>query len=166
MSLKAVEIDPLLLAGLYSQPLIQREGPILRNPVPSARELPFLGDNLQHILLVVRNPDQGFVSEEVFTALTKLLSACKLGMADVALVNLAHLQEVEIARLLQQFQPHKVILFQVDLPGISAGKPKNASWEEAGIQVIHTDTLEAMLKDPGLKKPFWNALKIFFNLNI
>jgi hypothetical protein len=164
MSLKAVEIDPFLLAELYRQPVIPRMDS--RQPEhPEVRPLPFLGKNLRQVLLVVKNPDQAFVSEKIFTMLSKLLNACGLTMEDVALVNVAHLQEREPERLRQQFNPHKVIMFGTLLPGLPENQPRNTPWNEGGMELLYTDTLEAMDQTAELKMPFWIALKRFFNLN-
>lgn len=164
MSLKAVEIDPYLLAGLYPQPMIPRMDR-QESEEPETRPVPFLGKNLRQVLLVVQNPDQAFVAENIFTMLSKLLNACGLSMEDVALVNKAHLQEKESERLVQQFNPHKVILFGTRLPGLSENQPRNKPWDEGGMELLYTDTLEAMDLDPELKMPFWIAVKRFFNLN-
>jgi len=164
MSLKAIDIDPFLLAGLYRQPLISHMKREERQEDDS-RPVPFLGKNLRQILLVVQNPDQAFLGEKVFMMLSKLLNACGLGIEDVALVNKAHLQEREAERLPQQFNPHKVILFGTMLPGLSARQQKNHPWEEAGMELLYTDTLEAMDEEKDLKMPFWIAVKQFFNLN-
>lgn len=165
MSLKAVELDPYLLAELYSRPLIPRMDR-QQSRETETRPVPFLGKNLRQVLLVVQNPDQAFVAENIFTMLSKLLNACGLGMEDVALVNKAHLQEMESERLVQQFNPHKVIMFGTFLPGISENQPRNKPWDEGGMELLYTDTLEAMDQDADLKMPFWIAVKQFFNLNV
>lgn len=164
MSLKALEIDPFLLAELYRQPVIPRIEP-RQTDYPEVRPLPFLGKNLRQVLLVVDNPDQAFVSEKIFSMLSKLLNACGLGMEDVALVNVAHLQGRESERLRQQFNPHKVIMFGTLLPGLSENQTRNTPWSEGGMELLYTDTLEAMDQTAELKMPFWIAVKRFFNLN-
>lgn len=163
MSLKAVEIDPFLLAGIYRLPLV----PPAREEQKADEEtqtVPFLGGNRQQILLVIDQPGQAFLTDEIFDMLTRLLEACGLTMEDVALVNAARLQEREAGRLPQQFKPHKVILFGASLPGLGGKKGRNQIWEEGGMEMLATDSLEAMYRDKDLKVPFWVALKRFFHL--
>jgi len=165
MSLKAADIDPFLLATLYHQPVIQKksEAP---EPEDQRRPLPSLGNNRQNILLLIRNEEDAYLSEPVFALLSNLLKACRLSLDDVALVNTAHLPEINYYRLSQHFTPHKVILFGNALPELSGQNPPNASWEEAGCQLLYTDSLDAMYHDKQLKVPFWNALRLFFNLSV
>lgn len=163
MSLKALEMDSFLLAGLYSQPLVlppdsRQEGKT------DTQAVPFLGKNARRILLVVQNPEQAFVGEQVFSMLSRLLNACGLTMEDVALVNVARWEGLQAGALFKSFNPHKVIVFGTLLPGLSGARPKNQPWSEGGAELLYTDTLEAMDADKALKMPFWTALKSFFNL--
>lgn len=161
MSLKEVSLDPFLIAGIYRQPLIQRH----ETPADNASEMdiviPSLGNNKQQWLLLIHNPEGAYLKEEIFSMLLKLLNACKFTLDDIALVNMAHLKEIDFSILKQKFSPVKVILFGNILNEIVKGHHKNKAWEEDGIYFLHTDTLKDMHKDQQLKVPFWNALKDF-----
>jgi hypothetical protein len=179
MSLKALKIDPLLLAGIYRQPLV----PVIRplsdqhaenndgdNNAANKEALtgagatvPFLGNNNRHILLLIRNGDAAYLSEPVFELLGNLLNACKLTMNDVALVNTAR-GATDASSLLEQFSPEKVILFGEALPELSSGQPRNKPWEQGGRSLLLTDPLEKMQQEVQLKVPFWKALQTFFHL--
>lgn len=179
MSLKALKIDPLLLAGIYRQPLVPLV-PVVP-PLPAENNntgnnaankealagggatVPFLGNNNRHILLLIRNQDAAYLSEPVFELLGNLLNACKLTMKDVALVNTAH-GAPDAASLLEQFSPEKVILFGDPLPELSSGQPRNKPWEQGGRSLLLTDPLERMQQEVQLKVPFWKALQTFFHL--
>src|SRR5690348_12978694 len=118
MSLKALEIDPLLLAGMYRQPLVPVIPPLPDHEAENNNDgtnaankeavaggratVPFLGNNNSHILLLIRNRDAAYLSEPVFELLGNLLNACKLTMKDVALVNTAH-GAPDASSLLEQF---------------------------------------------------------------
>lgn len=164
MSLKEVSLDPFLIAGIYRQPLIKAK------PVPaeiSSREekpVPSLGNNRQRWLLVIHNPEEAYLNEEIFNMLLKLLNACKLTLDDIALINTAHLPETGFSLFRQQFSPRKMVLFGQALAEITGDHPKNKAWEENGIHFLRADSLNDMYRDQSLKMPFWNALKDFLSV--
>jgi hypothetical protein len=162
MTLKAIELDPFLLATLYDQPLIARKGNEDGRPVSELA--PFLGNNTQHILLLIHNPQEAYLAEPLFRLLSNLLNACKLTLDDVALVNMAHLAQPDVNALVSQFGAHKVILFGDHFLRFFTGRKKNNVWEESGCQFLVTDTLDDMDADKQLKIPFWNVLRVFFHL--
>lgn len=162
MSLKAIELDPLLLATLYDQPLI---APKSNDDGQQVSELAaFLGNNKQHILLLIHNAKEAYLTERLFLLLSNLLNACKLTLDDVALVNTAHLTQPDVNGLVSQFEAHKVILFGDHFIHLFPNQKKNWLWDETGCQFLVTDTLDDMDADKQLKVPFWNALREFFHL--
>lgn len=166
MSLKDVDFDPYLLASIFPGPLVQKQPDLPKSHLVGDQPLPFLGNNRQQILLVIQNKETAYLSEPIFDMMTNLLSACKLGLDDVALVNLAQFPGIGYRALKQSFHPHKVILFDTVLPEISGGKAINRPWEEEGAHFLLAESLEAMYEDKQLKVPFWNALRQFFNLDV
>ena len=48
----------------------------------------FLGDNKKEIVLIVNEPNAVFLTDECYNFLSNLLAACKLNMADVAIINI------------------------------------------------------------------------------
>lgn len=164
MSLKEVSLDPFLMAGIYRQPLIKAE-PVSAEISPVAgRPVPSLGNNRQRWLLVIHNPEEAYLNEEIFNMLLKLLNACKLTLDDIALINTAHLPETGFPIFRRQFSPRKIILFGQALAEMTDDHPKNKAWEENGIHLLRTDSLKDMYRDQSLKMPFWNALKDFLSV--
>jgi hypothetical protein len=164
MSLKGLEIDPFLLAGLYPRTLVQPAIKSRPAAVAAPAVIPSLGNNTRKILLLISNGEAAYLGEHAFELLSNLLGACKLTMDDVALVNTAR-GPLEAASLFSQFLPEKIILFGDPLPELSAGHPKNKPWKEAGRELLLTEALEDMQREVQLKVPFWKALQVFFNLN-
>lgn len=159
MSLKEVKLDPFLIAGIYRQPLIEKGDASADTPLDEGINIPALGNNKQRWLLLIHNPEDAYLKEDVFSMLLKLLNACKFTLDDIALVNMVHLKELNIQTLFQKFSPVKVILFGKALNELTTGHDKNKAWEENGIYFLYADALEDMHKDSRLKMPFWNALK-------
>ena len=100
--------------------------PTVPPPAPSAAPPPqpatqaadpapykFLGNNRRHITLLVHSPGSGFMPDNQLTFLTKILEACRMTLADVAIVNNAA-TPVTITALRQQLHPKTVLLFGVE----------------------------------------------------
>lgn len=164
MSLKAVDLDPLLLAGLYTQPIIPRMSGETDDGEDEVQELiPTLGNNKQNILLLIHNPDAPFLPEHLFDLLANILKACRYSLDDVALVNTAT-QETDWFRLKVQFNPQRVVLFGHPLPELSSGRKPNEAWNDDNCNFLLADPLDAIDKNVSLKTLFWKALQSFFQL--
>lgn len=161
MSLKEVILDPLLIAGIYNQPLIQKNTVSAGTFPEKGIDIPSLGNCGRRWLLLINNPEAAYLNEDVFNMLLKLLNACKFTLDDIALVNMAHLKEVNFQMLLEKFSPAKVILFGKVLSDLIKGRDKNKAWEEENIYFLYSDSLTDMYKNQQMKVPFWNALKDF-----
>ena len=160
MSLQSVQFDPFLLAQLYRAPLVPRQGEA--EPVTGLR---VLGHNGKGVLFVIHNEKEAFLEDTLFTFFTKILGACGMSMADVALVNLAG-DEPDFLTLKSRLAPEKVVLLGTSLTGVSsAGHPKNRVWEDQHCRFIHTDALPQLRDNLQLKTEFWAALKQLFNLS-
>lgn len=164
MSLKAIEIDPLLLAGLYKHPIVAfRSNETDQNPAVPGNPIPALGNNSQNILLVVHNPSAPYLDEQLFDLLINILKACHYSLDDVALVNTAS-GEPDWFHLKVQFSPHRIILFGNPVSGLASGKRPNDIWEADNCYFLLADTLEAIHKNVALKTLFWKALQQFFQI--
>lgn len=151
-------LDPFLISGLYRGTLVEES----KKNQPATRlipDIPSIGNNKQHWLLLIRNEKEAYLNPEIFDMLNKLLLACKMTLDDVALVNMAHLNEADFDSLSHQFSPHKIILFGQVFPELVRGHHKNKIWETDGCYYLHTDDLEDMFRESKLKVPFWNELK-------
>ena len=126
-----------------------------------------LGNNKQQITVVVNCPNDVYVPEADLQFLTKMLGACKLNMADVAIVNYAS-APIAIDRLKTQLQPKSLLLFGVE-PGdiqLPISFPAFKEQPYAGTTYLFTpplsqlnlETEEAKL----LKRKLWDCLKRMF----
>ncbi|MFN2457451.1 MAG: hypothetical protein ABR502_04545 [Chitinophagaceae bacterium] len=161
MSLNNVQLTPHLLGELYSDVLIEA----CENH-SSNNEIKFLGRNDKNILIVVKNEHLPFVKEEEFSFLTNILSACKLGITDVALVNLISFSPNKYQQILQQLKSKKILMFGVE--PVSFGLPMN--FPVFQIQnfdkriYLHAPTLSEIENEKTLKTKLWTSLKALFSL--
>jgi hypothetical protein len=159
MSLRAVPLDPYLLARIYDQPLVP-DTPA--QPPPAPASVPFLGENKKNILILIQNPKEAFLSDEMFGFLTRILQSVHLNMGDVALVNTAHCSETGPEALLRQFKPNALLLFGEALPAVT--QDLNQVVSHNGIHRLCTDDLETLAAQTERKRAFWVALQQLFKL--
>jgi hypothetical protein len=126
-----------------------------------------LGNNKRQIAIVVNCPNEVFLPETDLQFLTKMLSACKLNMADVAIVNFAA-RAVAIDPLKQQLQPRHVLLFGVE-PGaiqLPISFPAFKEQAYAGSTFLFTPSLTQLNQETEqaklLKRQLWDCLKRMF----
>lgn len=162
MSLRQPALNPWVLAHLYTDPLFEpRKDPSLGSNAP----IPFLGDNRQHILILVEHTPEPFLPDDLLEFLIQVLGACQLSMSDVALVNRQHLPGLRYVDLQHQFQPAKILAFGTQLQ--DSPLPK-APWNEVQFvdqcSWLHSASLGELKDDKSLKIIFWKELKSLFNL--
>jgi hypothetical protein len=193
MSFNNIKLPDIVIAGLYRQSLIQYDGPV-RTPAtpvlaepepkpavvesqpalvetklkaPSPAGYKTLGNNKRHIAIIVDCPQDVFVPEADLQFLTKMLSACKLNMADVAIVNHAT-APIAIELLKQQLQPEHVLLFGVE-PGaveLPISFPAFKEQAYAGSIYLFTPSLGQLNLENDeakqQKRKLWDCLKRMF----
>ena len=191
MSLNNIKLPDVVIVDLYRQSLIQYDGPVstlatpvLREPEPAVKEsqpvlvetkpatpspvgYKTLGNNKQHIAIIVNCPNDVFVPENDLQFLTKMISACKLNMADVAIVNHA-VTPIAIELLKQQLQPKYVLLFGVE-PGaiqLPISFPAFKEQPYAGSTYLFTPSLNQLNQENDEakqeKRKLWDCLKRMF----
>lgn len=129
----------------------------------------FLGNNRQHVAVIVRFPGEAFLPENHLQMLTKMLGACKLNLGDVAIVNDAT-QKVDMNMLKEQLYPKRVLLFGVapDETGLPLTFPTFKDQEYAGSTYLYTPSLDELNKETEegkiLKRKLWESLKKMFGV--
>jgi hypothetical protein len=197
MSIHKIDIPPFVLANFYPNSLVvlPEEMPLTKEKNSISVEAPtsiantsllpelttvaepenntiaikYLGNNAQQICIVVQQANQVHISEESLALLTKMLSACKLTLNDVAIVNTAT-NAVTIHLLQEQLQVKKLLLFQVSTQqlNIPFAIPNYKLQSYNGYTVVQAVALEQMLGETAAekmeKKQLWQCLQQLFNL--
>jgi hypothetical protein len=129
----------------------------------------FLGKNLKRIIFLVYCPEFDFLPEGQIVFLNKLLSACKLSLDDIAVINTAHIP-ITLDDLRQQLQPTTIFLWGVrpGLLSLSTDLPDFAISTIDGISVIQVPTPDILIGNDSagqdLKQRLWTCLKKLFSL--
>ncbi len=147
--------------------------PAITTPeLPAAEETsekPFirsLGGNARRVLVVVQREKEAFLPDGELKFLTSVLKACGLSVADIALVNLASVENKAYGPLTEHFGSRQVLLFDVT-PG-QMGMPINfppfqvQTFKE--IKWVHAPALHLVEADVAQKKSLWAALKNLFQI--
>lgn len=163
MSLDNIQLSGQICEILFKRNLIAELTPGIIIDSHEKIEIRSLGDNQKQILFLVNNTSTGFLPEEEMELLTNLISACKLSMADVALVNF-NSNKKNYQEFNAQFKPKKILIFgietsELDLP---------FAIPHFQIQPFHQQfyltapSLNNFLNNKNLKKELWICLQKLF----
>lgn len=161
MGINHIRLSEELIAVLYPDTLVAEN-----DPDPG---YPFLGKNLLSICFLVSYPNDEFIPDEQLVFLQKILTACKLSLNDIALINTKR-TPVELLVLKTRFQP-RIIFFWGTEPAITGSKLNFpdmtiSTWEN--IRILPVIQAELLSRDTPrgleLKKNLWISLKKLFNL--
>jgi hypothetical protein len=127
----------------------------------------FLGSNKKHISIVVNDEEGIHLQDDLLEILSAILSACKLNLADVAIVNICK-QKIDDKILRATLSPATVILFGVETTAINLPfsipmyKPQafnNCTYmQSVSLEKMRGTSSEAKLE----KSKLWVSLKTLF----
>ena len=78
--------------------------------------LKFLGEHLKKIIVLVNDPTAVYLNETDLGLLSSILNACKLNLADIALVNIAN-QSRSLHAILETLPSNLVIALTIGVAG-------------------------------------------------
>lgn len=171
MDINHLELPPFTVAALY--------GSVLSEPAPENAVAPpasaggsspaawkSLGGNAQKVLVLVRYADAVHLPDKSLAFLTSVLGACKLSLADVAVVNLEQGIQPGFDALSAQFSPRILLHFNIgpeelDLP---LHYPQYQLQPFSGCTFLYAPALEVLEADKNEKLKLWASLKRLFNI--
>lgn len=172
MNLNTIQFDATAIALLFRNSLVEidTENPVLGqtdiSSDPIAIGWKFFGENKKKTLIVVRYPGEVHLPDKQISFLTKLLAACNLTIADVAIVNFQQYKSSDFDKIIDHFKPKTVLLFGIE-PG-EFGMPMKfpqfqvQRYKEA--VYVSSPSLEVIEPNKVLKGNLWVCLKKIFNL--
>lgn len=167
MDLNKIELTGEIIEGLYKNVMVEislsdKTGEKATNqPVGGIK---FLGENKKNILVMVNYPIAGYLPDEQLNFLSAILNACKVSLADVAIVNQHNSPTMEFEKLAMQFMPKTILLFSIDLnllqlhfrfPPFQVQQLNNCTY-------LLSPSLEDLSTDKDLKSKLWNCLQRIF----
>ncbi len=155
-------LPPPLICDLYRNVLYD----IGSNSNVPKFSIPYLGDNKKKITIIVRYTDAPFIPDKQLQFLLDILSACKLMLEDVAIVNHHAERTATFNELLSKFSPEIILAFaiqprelmlQSDVLDLSVIQTTN-------YKLLISPALDDLETDIPLKKQFWSVLRKLFDV--
>lgn len=165
MSLNNIQLSDVTCQMLFEKNLVAKEEAIHDAGVAKELKISSLGENRKNILFLVNEPDHRYLPDNEMEMLSNLIIACKLSMADIALVNY-HYNQHRFAQFDDHFKLKIILLFGVsteaiDLPfTIPFFQIQNFQQQ----LFLTAPPLADFLENKNLKKDLWISLqKLFLN---
>jgi len=165
MSLDNIQLPPFTLQQLYKHSLVDtpKEAEI---PIDSNNELKFLGNNRRGVILFVNNKEAAWLPADQLDFLIEILSACKLTMEDVALVNIAGRPTSNYQEITGKMNVQKVFVFGISLSdiGLPFKIPEFQVQSFEDCTYLSIPAINILQENKELKRKLWLCLKQIFSL--
>jgi hypothetical protein len=178
MKLSAIRLEASVIQDLYKKYLVEAESrslPEIHVKVTAvaeskeksiAEENHFLGENKKNILILVNYKHEKYVPEEDLAFFITMLSACRLSLADVAIMNLNKTPDPSYKDINSRLNSRIILLFgiapsslelPVDFPHFQVQSFNNCIF-------LYTPSPGDIKEDKILKSKLWVCLRKIFNL--
>ena len=166
MSLDNILLADTVLQGLYSKCLYDLETNKSVSDDIQSTSISFLGNNQKKIAILVNSEAAIYLPDDELNFLLGILTACKLSMADIALVNLAKNPDMVYAALSEQLKAEKVFLFGLNAASIELPLQfPHYQVQQFNNQVyLSSVSLNEMQANKEEKLKLWNCLKNIFSI--
>lgn len=164
MSIDNLNLSGYLYQNLYPHSLVAEGGTPEKINTDEVVTYSFLGENKKNVLVLVNDNNHDYAGKDEIELLQNMLRACKFSLNDVAIVNLKK-DKAELTGLKQFFSPAKVIVFGSSILDFPKGNHPVQLLQREGLDFLVGPDLSSFIKDPPLKKPLWEKLQVFFQIN-
>ena len=114
MSLDNIQLPAIVLQDLFANVLVDLKTENAQPDSVTPESLSFLGENKKKISIIVDHAEVIYLPDDELNFLLGILSACKLSMADVALLNCSKNPPVAYKDISEQLSAEKVLLFGIE----------------------------------------------------
>ena len=166
MSLDNFQISVGLTTELYKNSLVALDTPQIKSNSLKPQSLNFLGKNQKQILIVVNDSEAIHLNDSDTALLTGILNACKLNFNDVALLNLAQHNGIDLSSIQDNFNPKVMITFGINLTSIEIEQHFEyyVISKLKSMTFLNANSLTQIGKNVEEKKQLWNCLKSIFSI--
>lgn len=151
-----------MLADLYKNSLVETTA---TTQAPGSRQIKYLGNNGKNVIVIVSHKSVPFLPDEELNFLSTVLAACKLSIADIAIINSSTIEQSDLQTMINT-EANKVLLFGIE--PLAIGLPIN--FPAFQLQPFNSRTylyapeLSQIESDKGLKARLWTSLKAMFGI--
>lgn len=165
MSLNDITLHPFTIKDLYKNTLVE-DTPKPGTVKHSTDVLTVLGNNKKRITLIVQSKDAIHLPDEALNFLLGILSACKLTMEDVAILNIEKNSHVTYQLIASELKAETILLFGVDVSqiGLPIQFPHYQVQHYNNQVYLCAPVLPVLQNDKAEKISLWNSLKKVFSI--
>lgn len=167
MSLNNIQLSPALMESLYSKSLYDLKTSQSTVPEDSQKsEINFLGSNGKKIVILVSSNEAIYLPDEELNFLLGILTACRLSMADIALINVSKNPKLIYTDLADKLKAEKIFLFGLknEILELPLTFPQYQIQKYSNQVYLSAASLPDLQKDKAEKLKLWNCLKTIFGL--
>ncbi len=166
MSLDNIQLPAMILQGLYSKSLYDLETDKSVSDHIQPGNIASLGSNQKKIAILVNSTAAIYLPDEELNFLLGILTACKLSMADIALINSAKNPGLDYVAITEQLKAEKIFLFGLDADVIALPLQfPHYQVQQFNNQVyLSSVALNELQANKDEKMKLWNCLKKIFSL--
>lgn len=166
MSLDNIQLPSIVLQDLYKKSLIDLNNNTTETAINN-NNIPYLGNNQKRICIIVDDENALYLTDELLNFLLGILGACKMSMADIALVNFSKNKPLSYLAIQNELKAETCLMFgilpeQLELP---LSFPLYQIQKFNNQQYLAALPLQKLQQDKAEKTKLWNCLKLLFNLN-
>lgn len=173
-----MDLSPAMQVSLFNKSLIspggtdkvedQHTAPIKNEDRLTTGSKPpkYLGNNQRHLLIITSSPEVVFLPDDELAFLTGILGACKLSLADVAIVNLHQYPGCGFKEITSFIESRVTMLFGIEPAalGLPVSFPHYQLQAFADTTFLYAPRLKQLENDKLEKSKLWVCLKKLFNL--
>ena len=166
MSLDNIQFPVAMLQSLYSKSLYDLSPDKSALDTIQPGSISFLGSNQKNIALVVKAETSIYLPDDELNFLLGILTACKLSMADIALINVSKNAGLNYTTITELLKAEKIFLFGLDAESLELPLQfPHYQIQHYNSQVyLSAVSLTELQKDKEEKMKLWNCLKNIFLL--
>ncbi len=166
MGLDDIQLTGFLHEAFFKNSLVVLKDAIPKNISKQDDQIEFLGGNKKRIIFLVNDAQNKYLDDLQMIFLADLLSACRLTLADIGLVNFSQNNDKTYHSLTEQLGAKKILMFgitpqQLDLPfAIPFFQIQNFNEQS----YLVCPNMQEIQKDQALKKQLWDNLQKIFTI--
>jgi hypothetical protein len=171
MGINDIQLSSAIVAALYRDSLIETNEEAITPASPQKTtnhetHWKFLGNNEKNILIVVNYPDSTYLPDEELSFLTNILAACKLTLADTAIINLNNHSGISYKNITGRFSSRTVLLFGISPLqfGLPIDFPHYQVQSFDNCDFLFSPPMEERHVDELFKSKLWVSLRRIFGI--
>jgi len=166
MSLDKIQLPDTVLQALYNKSLYDLNSDNSESKTEQAAGITYLGNNLKKIAILVKSNEAIYLPDEELNFLLGILTACKLSMADIALINASKNAEFTYKEVADQLKAEKIFFFGIEpeLIGLPLQFPHYQIQKFNDQVYLSSVALVELQADKAEKMKLWNCLKKVFSI--